>query len=147
MRAWSFDGGVNVHEAFGLSGEEIAEQVATFYGSKPIDQMNASEIAATNVAKREYQKEYLEYWNSTEELTGTGRPVDGFIAPVAPFPAARPKNFSYYGYSSFVNLLDYTSVVIPVMTADQQIDVVAKSFKPVSELDREVSEICKCHPL
>ena len=147
MTTWIYDGGANVHEAFALSGEPVAEQVANAYGYKPTDEMTASKIAATNVLKRQYQKEYMEYWNSTEKHTGTGRPVDAFVAPLAPFPAARPTKYSYYGYSTYVNLLDYTSCVIPVTTVDKKIDVIDKNFKPVSEQDQKVWNDCKfCLP-
>jgi amidase len=47
-------------------------------------------IMKNNVTKRAYQKRYMDYWNSTANLTGTGRPVDAFIMAVAPFSAARP---------------------------------------------------------
>jgi len=93
-----YDGGANVHEAFSLSEEPMASQVSDIY-EKLEPQFTASEIAAVNVAKREYQREYLEYWNSTASLTGTGRPVEAVIGPVAPFPAARPEKYSYYGSS------------------------------------------------
>jgi amidase len=84
--------------AFTLSGEPMASQVSGVYGTqKP--QYNASEIALVNVQKREYQKEYMEYWNSTSSLTGTGRPVDAVISPLAPFAAARPNMYDYYGTS------------------------------------------------
>ena len=121
----------------------MASQVKQAYGDSPQEQMNASKIAATNVAKREYQKEYMEYWNTTQEHTGTGRPVDALISPLAPFPAARPNGYKYYGYSTFVNLLDYTSCVVPVTTADQHTDRTDKSFKPLSNQDESSYELCK----
>ena len=105
--------------------------------------MNASTIAATNVSKREYQKDYIEYWNSTKGLTGNGRPVDAFIAPVAPFPAARPTTYTYYGYTTIINLLDYTACSIPVTLANKEVDVIDKGFKPFSDDDRESYERCK----
>lgn len=49
--------------------------------------------------KREAQKEYMEYWNSTSEQTKTKRPVDAVICPVTPFAAARPEKHLYVGYS------------------------------------------------
>jgi len=121
----------------------MAAQVEQSYGKEPQEQMNASKIAATNVAKREYQKEYMEYWNSTKDLTGTGRPVDALISPLAPFPAARPLGYKYYGYSTFVNLLDYTSCTVPVTTVDQKVDVPDKDFKPLSDLDKSVADLCE----
>ena len=132
-----------MHEAFGLSGETIAPQVGLSYGTKPTEEMNASKIAATNILKREYQKEYMEYWNSTKESTGTGRPVDVVILPVAPFAAARPTTYKYYGYSTIVNLLDYTSCTIPITTADKNIDVVEAQYKPTSDVDKDVYDTCE----
>ena len=143
VAAWKYDGGADVHGAFALSGEPIAKQVQPLYGTKPVEQMKASEIAAVNIAKRDYQKEYLEYWNSTQELTGTGRPVDAVIAPLAPFPAARPGTYNYYGYSSIVNFLDYTSCVLPVTNTDKNMDTINKDFKPVSDVDQIIQETCK----
>ena len=104
--------------------------------------MTASQIAATNVAKREYQKEYMEYWNGTQDLTGTGRPVDAFIMPLAPFPAARPNMYDYYGYSTIINGLDYTACVIPVTTVDKKIDV-AREEEYLNDLDKKVAEGCE----
>ena len=141
--SWLYDGGRNVHEALSLSGEPISPQVAAFYGMTPVDEMNATRIAATNVMKREYQKTYMDYWNSTEELTGTDRPVDAFIMPVAPFAAARPNKYGYYGYSTIVNLLDYTSCSIPITTVDRNIDMKDEQFEPQNSIDKEVADSCK----
>lgn len=134
-----------MHADFALSGEPVAQQIAQGYGTEPKDEVGASTIARTNIEKREYQKEYMDYWNSTKNATGTDRPVDAFIMPLAPFPASRPKGYSYYGYSAIINSLDYTSCVIPVTMADKSIDVLEKGFTPVNELDKSVSESCKCH--
>jgi len=142
-KVYTFDGGADLHRSLGLAGEPMAPQVQHLYGSKPTQEANASDISATNVAKREYQKEYMEYWNSTKDLTGTGRPVDAFLMPQAPFAAARPNTYTYLGYSSIINTLDYTSCIVPVTTIDKKIDVVDKNFKPVSEADKNMAEICE----
>ncbi|EER41629.1 amidase [Histoplasma capsulatum var. duboisii H88] len=102
--------------------------------------MNAQQIAAINVAKREYQKEYLEYWNSTSELTGTGRPVDGFFCPVAPFPAAQRGKAYYAGYTVFANLLDYGSIVIPVTIADKTADTIDAGYDPLNDMDKAIHD-------
>jgi len=99
-KTWIYDGGTDVHAAFALSGEPMASQVASTYGTRQ-PEYTASEIAAVNVQKLEYQREYMEYWNSTATLTGTGRPVEAIIAPLAPFPAARPDMYDYYGEPSY----------------------------------------------
>lgn len=138
FNTWRYDGGTDIHSAMALSGEPLAPQVSMTYGDKPWEQYSAAQISANNIALREWQKHYMDYWNSTSELTGTGRPVDGLIAPVAPFAAARPEKYTYYGYSTFVNGLDYTAVVIPVTTADKSVDVVDLSYQPINEMDKTI---------
>ena len=85
----------------------------------------------------------MEYWNSTSESSGTGMPVDAVIAPLAPFPAARPQKYKYYGYSTWVNALDYTSVAFPVTNVDKSIDVKSSDFKAVDKKDQEIQDDCK----
>lgn len=104
--SWIYDGGKDVHESFGLSGEPPAPQIEASYGKEPKGEMTASQIAANNVAKREAQKDYMEYWNSTVGLTGTGRPADFVVCPVAPSAAVDPTNMRHYAYTMWVNCLD-----------------------------------------
>lgn len=88
-----------VHEALALSGEPMIPQIQGHYSSlKP--QMTGFDIAAVNVEKREYQKEYMDYWNSTASLTGTGRAIDAVITPLAPMPANLTMTFDYIGMRS-----------------------------------------------
>lgn len=132
-RCWSFDGGKDARDAFELSGETPAPQIMM----NETEQYNATQIMGTMIEKREACKEYMEYWNSTASETGTGRPVDAIISPLAPFTAARPNRYSYYGYSVYVNVLDYTSVVVPVTKADKNIDKEVSDFKPLNEDDKK----------
>ncbi|KGO41171.1 Amidase, fungi [Penicillium expansum] len=119
-KIFNMDGGADLNYHIGLSGETRAPQVI---GTENGVQMTASEISALNVAKREYQKQYMDYWHSTAELTGTGRPVDGLFCPLAPHAAVIPNEFDDVGYTGFVNVLDYTSLAIPVTFADKKVDV------------------------
>ncbi|ESZ95607.1 hypothetical protein SBOR_4003 [Sclerotinia borealis F-4128] len=140
-KAWSFDGGKDVHEALALSGEPMIPQIQDHFSIlKP--QMTGFDIAAVNVAKREYQKEYMEYWNSTAELTGTGRAVDAVITPLAPMPANLSMTFDYIAYSTFVNLLDYSAAILPVTTVDKRIDVFNYDYEP---LNAEDEKVWKCY--
>jgi hypothetical protein len=54
------------------------------------------------------------------------------------------------GYTTIVNLLDYTASTIPVTTADKTVDVVDPDFKPLNELDERVMKTCEfvmcCRP-
>ncbi|KAF2680837.1 amidase [Lentithecium fluviatile CBS 122367] len=136
MQTWTFDAGIDVKRAFALSGEPMAPQI-DFYSS--IDkEMTASEIAVVNVNLRTLKKEYLDYWVSTEKKTGIGRMVDAVISPLAPFPAARRERYKYYGYSTWVNALDLTSVVVPVTEVDKGVDKVVEKYEAIDENDREI---------
>jgi len=47
------------------------------------------------------------------------------------------------GLSAWVNMLDYTSAVLPVTLADKNIDVFDKNYKPISGQDEKVHLGCK----
>ncbi|KAI4107339.1 MAG: hypothetical protein L6R37_001700 [Teloschistes peruensis] len=138
-KAWTYDNGADSRAAFELSGEPPAPQLGNTYseGMTQDSPKDAIHIAENNVAKREFQKEYMEYWNSTAEATETGKPVDALIMPVAPFAAARPNSYRYYGYSIVFNLLDYTACTFPVTLVDKNVDLADHAFNPLSEVDKK----------
>jgi amidase len=138
-----YDGGEDVVDSFALSGEPMAPHLAGAYSSEKTKQFTGSEIAKTNVEQREIKKEYMEYWNSTASKTSTGRPIDAIISPLAPFPAARPKLYAYYGYTTWVNLLDYTSVVVPITNVDKSLDPKDTDYKSLNKEDQVCYESCK----
>lgn len=95
-----------------------------------------------HLQKWAYQSSYLEQWRLREaEL---GREIDAFIAPITPTAAVRHNQFKYYGYASAINLLDWTSVVVPVTFADKARDVKKEGYKALNELDGTVQAECKC---
>ncbi|KAF2202921.1 amidase [Delitschia confertaspora ATCC 74209] len=138
MKTWVLDAGTDVRTAFGLSGEPMSKQVSVYESLE--HQFSASEISALNVELRSLKKAYLDYWTNTSKITSTGRPVDAVIAPVAPFPAARRERYNYYGYTLFTNLLDYTSVVVPVTNVDKSVDKVDEPYDFISDTDKGVWE-------
>ena len=138
-----FDGGNDIHAAFALSGEPVIPQISKVYGIASVEQKRACDIAATNIAKRKYQKEYLEYWNSTAGKTRDGHPVEAFIAPLVPYAGGRRDAYHYYTYSAIVNCLDYTAVAIPVTQVDKTVDVVDREYKPANAQDQQVFETCE----
>ncbi|PLN81992.1 amidase [Aspergillus taichungensis] len=136
-RIFDQDGGADIQHHIQLSGEMNPPQTIV---DADAAHLNAQELAALNVEKREYQKLYMDYWNSTAELTGTGRPVDGVISPCAPHAAVLPLKYRHVGYTSIFNLLDYTSVVFPVTHADQTVDVPHSDLQVLSEVDRLIQD-------
>lgn len=102
------------------------------------------EISAINVSKREYQKLYMDYWNSTVDETGTGRPVDAFISPTTPFASIPPTGFVKNDtYTCFANVLDYPSVTFPVTHVDRAVDTVNTTFEPYNAEDKELQNTCE----
>lgn len=137
FNTWTLDGGKDVHDAFALSGETVADQIKMSYGEGATAGKSASYIAQNNVALRQWKKQYLDAWNATASKTETKEPIDAIIAPLAPYAAARPNKYKWYGYSGFVNGLDYTAVVVPVTIADKNVDQYEKDYKPINDRDKE----------
>lgn len=137
FNTWTLDGGKDVHDSFALSGEDMADQIKMSYGEKVTDEKTATFIAQNNIALRQWKKQYMDAWNATASQTETKRPIDAIIAPLAPYAAARPNKYKWYGYSGFVNGLDYTAVVVPVTIADKNVDQYPKDYKPLDDKDKE----------
>ena len=138
---FTYDRGADSRRQFALSGEQPHPFLEK---SREREQADATDIAANNVAKRNFQKAYLDGWMATQEVSETGRPVDAVVSPVAPFAAARPGTFKYYGYTLWANALDYSACVIPVTTVDKTIDRVDENFRPQSDLARDIMDLCEC---
>ena len=138
---WGYDGSKDVRAAFALSGEPMKKQVATLFENLT-EESTATDIAKHNVELRKLRKEYLDYWVST--AGDSGRPIDAIIAPAAQFPASRPEMFYYYGYTGFVNVLDLTSVIVPVTNADKEIDKKDEPYDFVDNVDKRTYESCMC---
>ncbi|KAJ8456762.1 hypothetical protein ONZ45_g18587 [Pleurotus djamor] len=71
----------------------------------------AYDLWQTHKQKRELREEYFAHWQSTVSSTGTGRPVDAIICPVAPY-AALPhgKNkYEHFATSRCPNDIDSTT--------------------------------------
>lgn len=95
------------------------------------------------IQKRRLQlrKEYLDYWQSTVELTSTGRPVDAIISPVAPFPAPPHGKNNNAEYTMVWNSLDYTACVFPVTRVDPVLDKAKPAHEFFSDNDRMIYEL------
>jgi hypothetical protein len=86
----------------------------------------------------------MEYLSAIRDFEGkTGRELDAIIAPITPTAAIRHNQFKYYGYATAINVLDFTSVVVPVTFADKNIDVKTADFVPLNDLDALVHQECE----
>lgn len=95
-----------------------------------------NELWDVHLKKWNYQTEYLEKWREFEDALG--KELDAIVAPITATAAIRHNQFRYYGYASVINLLDFTSVVVPVTFADKGVDVKKGDFKPLNQLDDTV---------
>jgi amidase len=86
--------------------------------------------------KWKYQMEYLEQWRAME--ASLGKELDAIVAPITPTAAVLHNEFRYYGYASVVNLLDLTSVVVPVTFADKDVDAKLEGYRGLNEEDATV---------
>lgn len=98
------------------SGEPPVEQTKWILnqipnGRKPF---SIAEIFRLNLDREAFRQRLLEHWNATSLRTGSGRPVDGIISPVAPTLAPKHDGTSWWGYTSYWNLADYPAAVFPV---------------------------------
>ena len=144
------DGGKEIHGTLALSGEPPVHQLAISYGSQP-GNLPVSTVAAhwaLQQRKVEYQSKYLEYWRSTALRVASGRIVDAVIMPVAPSASVKPGEGAYFGYTGVANVLDFTSIVVPISKVDKTVDVTTKEqqqYQPISDMDRQIWESCKHH--
>ncbi|KAL4919314.1 amidase signature domain-containing protein [Aspergillus aurantiobrunneus] len=130
------DGCHDVYDAVHLSGEPFVPEITNLFpNGKPRDPLPLPEYEEVVKHMKDYRKRYMDYWTATAEQTGD-RPVEALLSPVTPYAGVLPGKFYPSTYTSSVNVLDYTSVVIPVTVADKRIDVVSPNFKALNEEDR-----------
>jgi len=99
--------------------------------------ISAFELWQIQKRKRGLRQEYLKHWEDTVNITGTGRPVDAILSPMAPYVAPPHGLNKTAQYTMSWNLLDYAALVIPVSKVDQSLDVKQPRDKFYTKEDRE----------
>lgn len=135
-KIYAADGNEDVKRVLAEGGEPPIPNFAVLMGTD-VKPATVNETWDVQLEKYNYQREHMEYWN--RQNTEHGR-IDGIIMPVAPHAAVTHNDYSYYGYTSIINLLDYSSVVVPVGFASPEVDPIASSYRPISELDQKVHD-------
>ncbi|KAI9158302.1 amidase-6 [Paramyrothecium foliicola] len=134
-KIYGSDGGADIHETLASSGEPVIPNISDLV-NPGLSKMDLNELWGVHLEKWNYQCEYLSAIRNFEDKVG--KELDAIIAPITPTAAIRHNKFKYYGYASAINLLDFTSVVVPVTFADKTIDVRDTSYKPLNEIDAAV---------
>ena len=111
--------------------------------------------------RQELRQEHLDYWVASAKDTGTGRPVDAIICPVAAYaPPPHGMNSSVFlfiliavqkglfihrnaDYTTVWNSLDYPALVFPVTAVDPVLDPPKPAHNFLSEEDREIYRLCR----
>jgi amidase len=136
---YTSDGGTDVYRDISASGEPVIPNIKDLLNPdiKAIDML---QLWDAQLKKWQYQNEYLDQWHDMEKKLG--KELDAIIAPITPTAAIRHDRFRYYGYATTINLLDFTSAVVPVTFADKKVDVKDESLVPLNEMDKLVQAEC-----
>ncbi|THW99561.1 glutamyl-tRNA amidotransferas-like protein subunit A [Aureobasidium pullulans] len=134
---YASDAGKDIHTVLSASGEPAIPNINDLVDPS-ISGADITKLWDVQLQKWKFQMEYIEEWNKLEEKLG--KEMDAFIMPITPTAAIRHNQFKYYGYASAINLLDFTSVVVPVTFADKKLDKKDESFKPMNDMDKQVQE-------
>ena len=129
------DGGADIFNTLKESGEPAIPNFADLINPS-LPKVDMNELWDAQLKKWAFQSEYLEQFRIAEEKLG--KEIDAIIAPITPTAAIRHNQFKYYGYASAINLLDFSSVVVPVTFADKNVDKKNAEFKPLSDMDKTV---------
>ncbi|RDB19727.1 Acetamidase [Hypsizygus marmoreus] len=109
---------------------------STFVPGSGPNTVSAYTLWQRHKAKRDLRQEYVNHWQASAGRTGTGRPVDALISPVAPFVAPPHGKNTSANYTLVWNVLDYPALVIPVSRVDQELDTKQPAHKFLSEDDK-----------
>lgn len=126
------DGGKHCKEYADMTGETFFPYMQMY---NTCEEMGVAELWKLHSERTSLQKQYLDRWNATASRTSSGKPIDGILLPVTPYPTAQNGAFRYVGYTSVYNALDYSAGVVPVTRADKDIDVKELDYEPRNSVD------------
>ena len=118
------------------SGEPAIPNIKDLLNPDLAKKVDMNTLWDVHLQKWNFQMEYLA--KLREKDAELGSEVDCIVAPISPTAAIRHNQFKYYGYASTINLLDFTSVVVPVTFADKNVDKKNESFAPKDDMDKSV---------
>ncbi|KAI0602177.1 amidase signature domain-containing protein [Biscogniauxia sp. FL1348] len=131
------DGCPDVYEAIRKSGEPIVPEIQHLFPNgqlKPPTPLPQYEQVVLRM--RDFRSRWHDYWELSASRTASGIPVQAIITAVTPYAGFQPGKFYHSPYTSVFNVLDYTTVVIPVTFADQDTDIIDPEFVPLTEEDK-----------
>jgi amidase len=138
---FSADGGAEFRADLSASDEPFPTWLAA-PAKRPAQ--TVSETWANQAERDRIAEAWLDRWNGTEDVTGTGRPIDALIMPGMHYPAIRHGCAKGSNYAAIGAVLDLTTGVVPVTRVCPVKDQTPRDWTPKLEGDVEVMENCKC---
>ena len=142
-------GGNAIHALCEESGEPLINEVGEIMGKARGDRrvVSAEEVWKMSAERVAYTRTYDQAWNATANVTESKRPMDALLMPntaAVSWERGGPNylgtHFSDPGYTAVVNVLQYTSLSMPLAKADGITQDVRNEF--YSEMDKAVYEAC-----
>ncbi|KAF9882276.1 hypothetical protein CkaCkLH20_00312 [Colletotrichum karsti] len=102
--------------------------------------LSAADLSALGKKLNKIRQAFLERWEATRTISGTGRPIDVCILPSGGHVAPPHGTMSYFLYECISNILDWPCATIPVGNVDPQVDGMpghGTGFQPMSKEDQE----------
>ncbi|ORX35483.1 amidase signature domain-containing protein [Kockovaella imperatae] len=127
------DGGKDLKQHLALSGEPRLNDVL----DRSVTERSVSEYWRLCHRRTTLMKESLDHWMSTATTTPTQRPVDAIVAPVAGCVPMRHDEPLLGNYTTFCNLMDYTTALMPVTKVLPHIDTRPPSHEFYSSADQD----------
>ncbi|KAH6862570.1 acetamidase [Alternaria alternata] len=134
-KIYGADGSTDVMKDINASGEPGIPNIKELL-NPDMRKADLNDVWDIHLQKWDYQMQYLSRWREVEAEHGCE--LDCIVAPISPTAAIRHNQFKYYGYASAINLLDFTSVVVPVTFADSKIDAKRADYEPLNDMDAAV---------
>ncbi|GAA5853824.1 hypothetical protein JCM8547_007462 [Rhodosporidiobolus lusitaniae] len=117
---YTADGGADIDAACALSGEPRLFNM--FEGDEKLPHLSTYEYWQLCSKRRTFLTAQLAAWEATSSLTGTGRPFDALITPIAPYPSFAHGTAQDISYTGLSNLNDFPTAVVPVTRVDPSLD-------------------------
>jgi len=152
---WGADGGEDFQKDAAPTGEPVLgtmlpgteKDIPDPPAYRAKGKKDAYQLWQVQKQKRLLRKQYLDRWQATVDVTGTGRPMDAVISPAAPY-AAPPHGYNRHAiYTLIWNNLDYPACAFPVTHVDPALDPIEPREHFLSDDDRSIHALCELDSL
>ncbi|KAH8743757.1 putative fatty-acid amide hydrolase [Diaporthe sp. PMI_573] len=137
VRVFCADGGEELRNILAMVPEPPIPEITIPPASMAL---TATQLSSLGKKLIKVRQDFLERWQATSEITGTGRPVDVCILPSGGHVAPPHGTMTYFLYEAISNIIDWPCATIPVNNVDATLDPKPgpdEDIKPLSKEDQE----------